>query len=145
MNTTQSRGLRNNNPGNIRLSAGRPWLGEVRPSGDPCFCRFSSMAWGFRAMFQLLDNYGRRHGLRTVRTMIGRWAPPSENDTAAYVRYVSDCAEIGPDTPVDTRDRSVMRAIVGAMARMENGADTDLSAMDEGWELYMSHLSGGER
>ena len=77
-----SRGLSNCNPGNIRQSKVR-YKGEVQPSRDPAFKQFESLAWGYRAVFVLLHTYRVRHGLRTVRGMISRWAPPVENHTAA--------------------------------------------------------------
>ena len=43
------RGLRNNNPGNIRLGSNR-WVGEIRPSQDKEFCQFRSMKHGYRAL-----------------------------------------------------------------------------------------------
>ena len=66
-----SRGLANCNPGNIRQSKVR-YKGEVRPSRDPAFKQFESLAWGYRAVFMLLHTYRIRHGLRTVRGMISR-------------------------------------------------------------------------
>lgn len=137
--------MRNNNPGNIRLSRTSRWLGEVRPSGDPLFCRFETPAWGYRAMFQLLCNYVRRYGLDTLRGMISRWAPPTENDTESYIRFVCDRAEMGPDDRVDPLDRAVMTAVVGAMAQMENGPEADLSAIGEGWRLFEAHLNPSRR
>ena len=44
-----SRGLRNNNPLNIRLSATTVWQGEIRPSQDRSFCQFRTMAYGYPA------------------------------------------------------------------------------------------------
>lgn len=70
-----SRGLRNNNPGNIRLSR-TLWQGEVHPSQDRSFCQFKSMAYGYRALIKLLQNYRRLNGCRTVADFINRWAPP---------------------------------------------------------------------
>lgn len=78
-----TRGLRNNNPGNIRKD-GTHWKGEVEPSRDAAFKQFESMAWGYRAMFKCLNTYSRKYGLDTIRKMISRWAPPSENDTDPY-------------------------------------------------------------
>lgn len=83
-----TRGLRNNNPGNIRKD-GTHWKGEVEPSRDAAFKQFESMAWGYRAMFKCLNTYSRKYGLDTIRKMISRWAPPSENDTDAYIRNES--------------------------------------------------------
>lgn len=84
-----SRGLQNCNPGNIRQSKVR-YKGEVRPSRDPAFKQFESLAWGYRAIFVLLDTYRIRYGLDTIRGMISRWAPPSENHTETYIRAVAD-------------------------------------------------------
>ena len=50
-----ARGLRNNNPGNIRLSR-TVWQGEIRPSRDRSFCQFRTMAYGYRALIKLLQN-----------------------------------------------------------------------------------------
>lgn len=68
-----SRGLRNNNPGNIRLSA-TLWQGEVRPSQDKSFCQFKNMAYGYRALIKLLQNYRRLYHCRTIADFIQRWA-----------------------------------------------------------------------
>ena len=98
-----SRGLSNCNPGNIRQSKVR-YKGEVQPSRDPAFKQFESLAWGYRAVFVLLHTYRVRHGLRTVRGMISRWAPPVENHTEAYIRAVAADTGIDPDEPLDTLD-----------------------------------------
>ena len=90
-----SRGLQNCNPGNIRQSKVR-YKGEVRPSRDSAFKQFESLAWGYRAIFVLLDTYRIRYGLDTIRGMISRWAPPSENHTETYIRAVADAVGI-PD------------------------------------------------
>ncbi len=102
-----SRGLSNCNPGNIRQSKVR-YKGEVQPSRDPAFKQFESLAWGYRAVFVLLHTYRVRHGLRTVRGMISRWAPPVENHTEAYIRAVAADTGIDPDEPLDTLDPATM-------------------------------------
>ena len=130
-----ARGLANCNPGNIRRSAVR-YKGEVQPSRDPAFKQFESMAWGYRAIFVLLDTYRTRHGLDTLRGMISRWAPPSENRTDCYIRAVSDHTGIGPDEKVDTRDRRTMTAIAAAMSRVENGVDASMTDVERGWALF---------
>lgn len=130
-----SRGLDNRNPGNLRLSGIR-YKGEVRPSRDPEFRTFESMAFGYRAIFVLLHTYAVRYGCRTLRTMLDRYAPPSENDTRAYLRFVSMRAGIAPDDEVDTLDRQTMKAIVSAISHMENGIAADSFAVDDGWTLF---------
>lgn len=51
-----ARGLRNNNPGNIRINNDL-FQGEVGPSEDKSFKQFTTMAYGYRAMFKILSNY----------------------------------------------------------------------------------------
>lgn len=87
-----ARGLRNNNPGNIRLSATTQWQGEVRPSRDRSFCQFKTMAHGYRALIKLLQNYRKLNGCRTISDFINRWAPPTENNTSGYINRV--CREM---------------------------------------------------
>lgn len=130
-----SRGLDNCNPGNIRRSGVR-YKGEIRPSRDPAFKQFESPAWGYRAIFVVLDAYRRRHGLNTVAGMIARWAPPSENRTEAYVRYVARTVGIGERDPVDTRDRATMLRFAAAISRIENGCAADMEQVEAGWDLF---------
>ena len=57
------RGLRNNNPLNIeKTKGGNPWRGEIVPSKDSRFAQFTTMAYGYRAAFKLLNNYQRNYG-----------------------------------------------------------------------------------
>ena len=92
------RGLRNNNPLNIeKTKGGNPWQGEVVPSKDSRFAQFTSMAYGYRAAFKLLNNYQRNYGLDTIRKMISRWAPSNENHTEAYVKTVSGRSGVPAD------------------------------------------------
>lgn len=130
-----SRGLANNNPGNIRRSKVR-YKGEVQPSRDPAFKQFESPAWGYRAVFMLLHTYRVRHGLRTIREMISRWAPPSENHTEAYIRAVSADTGIGPDEVLDTLDPAVMIPVAAAISRVENGTTANADEIRRGWELF---------
>lgn len=132
----QPRGLRNCNPGNIRLSK-TIYLGEVVPSQDRAFKQFQSMAYGYRAMFVTLHSYYTKHQLRTIRQMISRWAPPGENNTAAYIRTVSLHALCGPDEPVDIMRREQMVLIVSAMSKVENGVPANIEDVIAGWDLYI--------
>ena len=135
-----SRGLRNNNPGNIRLSAMR-YRGEVVPSADIAFKQFETMAWGYRAIFMLLDTYRVKHGLTTLRGMIGRYAPPCENDTGRYLAFVAYRSGVDPDVVLDTRAREQMVSVVGAMSRMENGVEPIADDVEAGWELFVKYRS----
>lgn len=130
-----ARGLNNRNPGNIRQSKGC-YKGEVRPSRDPAFKQFETIAWGYRAIFVLLHTYRTRHGLRTIAAMIARWAPPSENKTELYIRTVSRRSGIPADRPLDTRDRRTMIPIAAAISFVENGTAADMHDVEKGWELF---------
>ena len=128
------RGLRNNNPGTIRIN-GDLFQGEVRPSKDKSFKQFETMAYGYRAMFVILRNYIRNYKLDTIRKMISRWAPPKENHTEAYVKAVSDYAGIPADDPINVNDREQMIRIVAGMSRVENGVEADMPDVITGWIL----------
>lgn len=128
------RGLRNNNPGNIRIN-GDKFQGEVIPSRDKEFKQFESMAYGYRAIFKILRNYQVNYKLNTIRQMIDRWAPENENDTGSYISVVSDRSGIPADDPIRTDNREMMIRIVGAMSRVENGIEADMSEVIAGWEL----------
>ena len=130
-----SRGLRNCNPGNIRKSRSK-FKGEVHPSRDSAFKQFESMAYGYRAMFVLLDTYRTRYGLSTIRQMISRWAPPTENFTEGYIRFVADHTGIDADAQVDSRSERDMVPIVAAMSQIENGTKATMDDVYEGWRLF---------
>lgn len=127
------RGLRNNNPGNIRKNSD-VFQGE-KTSSDKEFKQFKSMAYGYRAIFKILSNYYRNYKLDTIRKMIGRWAPENENNTDAYIKAVSDYAGIPADDPININDREQMIRIVAGMSRVENGIEADMSDVIAGWNL----------
>ena len=129
-----SRGIANCNPGNIRRSRVR-YKGECHPSTDESFKQFESMEWGYRAMFILLDTYRVRYGLKTLREMIMRYAPPSENHTALYIDAVCEMTGIRPDERIDTRSRRMMVPIVAAMSRIENGCAARRAEVEYGFTL----------
>lgn len=82
-----ARGIRNNNPGNIR-GASYQWVGETGRDKDG-FVVFSTPQHGVRAMYRTLQTYRNHYGLMTPSGIINRWAPPSENNTGAYVAHVA--------------------------------------------------------
>lgn len=135
-----SRGLRNNNPGNIRLGSFL-YRGERAKSSDSAFRQFESMAWGYRAMFVLLHTYARRYGCRTLREFISRYAPPSENHTDAYIRFVATKAHLGDEEHIDTLSKGVMVPLVAAMSEMENGVAANLEDVNAGWELFRADFA----
>lgn len=113
------RGIRNNNPLNIRI--GNTWLGEVSEPTDSDFEQFVSMKYGLRAGFVILRRYIRRYGRNTISKIISSWAPSSENNTQQYIRVVSSIVGIPSDRIIRYEDKATLCAIVGAMVRVECG------------------------
>jgi hypothetical protein len=129
------RGLRNNNPGNIRRAdRDNPFQGEVRPSQDTSFRQFKSMAYGYRAMLKILFTYHKR-GQRTITQIIKTWAPPVENNTLAYIHTVAKMSGIDQGEILDIDDMEAYCKIVAAMSFVENGVAADMDAVHEGWDL----------
>jgi len=131
------RARRNCNPGNI--VAGDHWQGlmprdQMTPEqlAEPRFAVFAADKWGFRAMGIILLNYVRLHHLTTVNQIIGRWAPPNENDTDAYAVHVSQLVHIGINTPADFTKPDLLAALTKAISIHECGdwlfQDADLKA-----------------
>lgn len=118
------RGIRNNNPGN--LDRGDPWQGLVEGS-DPRFCTFVDPAFGIRALAVTLITYHDKRKasngskIDTIAEVIERWAPPVENDTKAYIRFVSKMTGFAPDETVNLHEYNTLRPIVEAIIRHENG------------------------
>ena len=129
-----TRSERNNNPGNIRLTGDR-WRGQVLPPPDRGFVTFTEPKWGYRALFVVLEGYMLRHGLRTIRGIIGRYAPPTENSTRSYIRSVCRATGWGPDDPLDPCGR-VMQDLARAITLVESGKPADEKALREGYALY---------
>lgn len=132
----QPRGIRNNNPGNIRNSERNDWKGEVSKADkkDQAFEEFKTMADGVRAMMLLLQKYQRSYNLHTVKELVERWAPRNENNTAAYVRTVCKEMQMPECCGLDLTDKGTMCALVDAMCYVENGVHIDMADIEAGWE-----------
>lgn len=119
MNTP--RGIRNNNPGNIRWGSDWKGLKKDGKQQDPSFCVFETPEYGIRALAKLLRNYQRLYVLNTPRKIISRYAPPNENQTLAYINSVSQQLGMTPDTEVDLTETGILAVFIKAIIRHENG------------------------
>lgn len=115
LRNTKPRGIRNNNPLNIRKS-GDNWLGSVGDDGE--FVQFSLASLGVRAAARILKNYRDKYGLNTVSGIINRWAPPSENDTQSYIESVAKKVHVDANQVLDDSDYP---NLIRAMIYHENG------------------------
>ena len=130
------RGLRNNNPLNIRRTANL-WQGLSKEQNDPDFFQFESMAWGYRAAFVVLRTYRNRYGINTVERIVRRWAPEKDgNDTEYYIRKVTVLTGLERTQIVDDQDPRTMMNLVAGMSRVENGVPARQVEVCKGWKLY---------
>ena len=120
-----TRGERNNNPLNIRHVPGVIWLGQAAEQTDDAFVQFTDPIYGIRAGARILHAY-ENQGIDTVGEAIDRWAPPNENNSAAYVTDVCQQCSVEPDAVMSLD--SILPALIKAMIVHENGRNsyTDL-------------------
>lgn len=124
----ESRGYRNNNPGNIILTA-ENWEGEINPSSDVKFMQFSEMRYGYRALFRLISNY-IRNGLNTLTKIGERY-----DKGVGYPSILANLTGINPDK-ILTNDEDTLRAIVKALATNENGKFLYEPDYEKGYDLH---------
>lgn len=109
----------------------------MRPSRDSAFKQFESLAWGYRAIFVLLDTYRIRYGLDTIRGMISRWRRLRKTTPKPTSAPWPTPSESRTGQPLDTRDRTTMLRMAAAVSRVENGAAADMGEVELGWELFV--------
>lgn len=130
---SEPRGIRNNNPLNVERTGRDRWVGMADAQTDDRFVVFTSPECGIRAGALILQRYQDKHDLHTIREIIARWAPATENDTNAYAEAVARRVGVKPDDPVNVQDYRTARAMIEAMIRLENGRQPyPPSVIDEG-------------
>ena len=127
------RGIRNNNPLNIRK--GCKWKGLRPTQTDKEFCQFTWMVYGIRAGFITLRTYICKHKCNTIEKIISRWAPRKENDTAAYIRAVAKRTKLATDLPLHIEDKKELCSLVSAMIEVECGRSVDIDTIRMGYNL----------
>lgn len=140
IDVSQIRAVRNHNPGNI--DTGEPWQGLMPPgqmtpeqAAEHRFCVFLNDAYGFRALAKILQSYPivlmKQGKYFCVEAIIGRWAPPQENNTQAYVKAVCQRTGYSATDPLPV-DFIHVGALAKAISTQEVGTwafnDADLSA-----------------
>lgn len=127
------RGIRNNNPLNIRK--GNNWQGERHPQTDPEFEEFKTLDDGCRAACILMRTYIVKYRCNTVAAIINRWAPPSENDTSAYLQRVCKITNYAPNRTIRWAERGVVCFLLWAMAQVECGQIVPLHHFERGYAM----------
>lgn len=128
-----TRGIRNNNPLNIRHSKNQ-WFGMKELQNDKTFVQFVSRKFGYRAAFVLIRTYMVKHHANTIGKIIARWAPSSDgNNTQSYIRFVSKTTGIPVDEPLRFEDQKKMVSIVRSMAQMESAIIENEDILNEAY------------
>lgn len=128
----KNRGLRNNNPLNIRRSNDK-FLGEIQPSGDPAFKQFESTKFGYRAAFRIINTYIKT-GYNTIEKIVSRWAPAKDNNnTSAYIEHVEQRTGINRNTKIETETQKIL--IIQAMTQSETGIKPTLAELKKAYKI----------
>ena len=120
-----------NNPLNIRKSNTK-FIGEIESTN--AFKDFENMMFGYRAAFKNINTYITKYKVDTLEGIINRWAPPIENDTESYIKFV--CSKTGFD-----RDKTFIKSdidlipLVAAMSWMENGEKPTIQDIEQGYSI----------
>ncbi|MBS3875920.1 structural protein [Proteus mirabilis] len=114
-----ARGERNNNPGNIRH--GSKWQGLSAQQTDKDFCQFVSPEYGIRAIYKLLQTYQNKYELNTVESIIDRYAPPNENNTAGYINRAAKDIGVSVNESINVSSKPVAIALATAIVGVELG------------------------
>ena len=128
-----NKNAKNNNPFNIRYNKRNNWQGQLSPVNG--FCRFSTLWAGYRAFILILVSY-REKGCRNIRSIIERYAPSTENDTARYIDYC--CLHVFNNIYSDRRTLSYLDTLnlAIAMHRFESGFDVNLPLLKEAFHAF---------
>lgn len=115
-----TRGIRNNNPGNIERGKIK-WNGMSTNQKDERFITFNRPEDGIRAMARTLRNYQSKHHLKTIEQILHRWAPQKENNTKAYIQSVIKHSGLPNNQPIDLNNDDILSKLISAMIQHENG------------------------
>lgn len=132
-----TRGIRNNNPGNIRVSKDQ-WEGMT--GDDGAFVTFDSPESGVRALGKNLLSYGRQ-GYDSIEKIINRWAPPNENDTKSYIDSVVAATGIPATQSLDLSDPDTLSSLAQAISFHETGSRYDPEVYQKGVARALNGIS----
>ena len=143
-----TRGLKNRNPGNLRVVPAFHWQGQIGNGDSKGFVVFDSDVNGIRAdIINLHTHYVRDHET-SILALISVYAPPVENDTKAYAKFVSDRLGIDPLATI-TFDRPTANALIRAIIKIEQGVqpydDATIAAAVEAAFAHFEAPSSGAK
>lgn len=126
--------MKNNNPFNIRRNINNDWVGKVNDNTGP-FEQFISMKYGIRAGLKLLINYYNNYELNTIEKIITKFAPPTENDTEGYIKFV--CAKTGyaHDQVIDLNNKTTLLSVAKQILKMESNINATNDQLNAAYDL----------
>lgn len=116
--------LNKNNPGNIR-NTGANWFGSSAYQDKSGFASFTHPVYGYRAMAKILLTYQRVHKLESLTDFISRYAPPSENPTKEYIKFVAKKADFTTFSRINLENEVVLFTVIKYMTLFEQGRNPD--------------------
>jgi len=123
-----------NNPGNIRYNpAYKGCIGDSKG-----FCKFSTMGFGYRALLVTLTTYYTKYGLSTIRGIIYRYAPPTENNTESYINLVSRKTGFAANKVLSKED---LIKLIPAIVLQENSINVNIETVQS--EIAQANSSSG--
>jgi len=137
-----TRGMRNNNPLNIKISRSK-WVGKItKDKKDDVFEEFDTMVNGLRAAIKLVQNYIKRMRFNTVEVIISRWCPDETRE--AYISNVTNyikkfIPEFTKTTPIVWYDINTLYFMIAAMAWQESRMVIDTALFYEAWQALDPH------
>lgn len=135
------RAIRNNNPLNLRRSADK-WLGMSANQSDPHFVQFDSVLYGFRAAIVNMATHISKDSRillpTTISSEITRWAPPSENNSIAYIQQVCSITHLRYDKILRIEDKPTIVAVIQAMAYVESSQLFPRCVVETAYDMAMA-------
>lgn len=114
-----SRGIRNNNPGNLNFAGQKGATLESGPNAR--FASFPTMLEGIAALDRQVMLYLKR-GKNTIDQIIDIYAPSSDgNNTSSYKSYLSQYTGLGVKEKIDGSNFEIMRKLIQGIINHENG------------------------
>ena len=137
--STLPRGIRNNNPLNLRIS-NNPWLGKVTHNTDGAFEQFTTMEYGIRAAMRNVKTIVQRRAKQgqatNVSQLIHVWAPASDgNNERVYCRTIADKTGIQPYDEINIQDKNFFCLLIYGMAYQENGQAIPMGKISSAYVL----------
>ncbi|ECE8817361.1 lytic transglycosylase domain-containing protein [Salmonella enterica subsp. enterica serovar Reading] len=124
-----SRGIRNNNPGNLNFAGQKGATLESGPNAR--FASFPTMLEGVAALDRQVMLYLKR-GKNTIDQIIDIYAPSSDgNNTSSYKSYLSQYTGLGVKEKIDASNFEVMKKLIQGIINHENGAAASAVSGDD--------------